>query len=241
MFGDVATLEAGVREAVLSEVRRQPELESELATEQAEDAVLRKEHEDLYKKIKLLDLHDGSAMLVVLRADIKRIEAQREAKKDRIQALERRLKVTRLPPDLTERLDFMLFCLRGPGRMTWLWDWPPAEKRRLCPFLFGDQTRKPPEGSAGEASRRGGIYLRRAIDEKTGKDLIVWTAYGWFPQISDRVWLDDKLGSRFRLSTSGYIDPKQAARLISALDLSAFKGQRSLFNARKPEGTRWSA
>ncbi len=240
IFANPEEMEAAVTDAALAETRRHPELEAQLRDKRGEQAALKKEHASHYEKIKALDLAGSSTMLARLVADAKVIEAQLAANKANIERLEAELKVTRLPPDLADRIEFVLFCLRGFGvNSLWFLTWPKTQQRVLCTFLFGQPGRKAADGTSRREERAPGLYLRRATDAESGKTVIIWTAHGWFPQVSDIVWLDAKVAAYFRPgSTKSGLDRKRLLKLIPRLDLSEFGFARAVFNARKPAGTR---
>jgi len=242
LLQNLAELEAAAREALAAEIRRQPELESEFREEKSAYLRLSREHEDICKKIKVLDLAEGGATLRQLGAEAKRLEIQLKAKEERVKELEQQMKVTPLPPDFAERLEFTLFCIRGYGTNSrWLWTWPAAQRRELVKFLFGHPSRKPPKNNK-PAEDQTGIHLTRNYDKQTDKPLIEWVAKGLFPQVSDTVWLDPKVTACYRAATTGKgIDRKRLVEMIRRLDIGQFRFAREGYNALKLKGKRWFA
>jgi len=149
------------------------------------------------------------------------------------------MKITPLPPDFAERLEFTVFCIRGYGTNNrWLWTWPTAQRRELVKLLFGHQSRKPPNGSK-QAEDRTGIYLTRKRDKQTGKLVIEWVARGLFPQVSDTVWFDPKVTACYRAAAKGKgVDRKRLVEIIRSLDIEQFRFARAVYNASKLEGIR---
>jgi hypothetical protein len=234
-------LEAAAREALLAQTTQRPELEQQLTEARSRQQALNKDHNAHYDQMKALreeGLSEGGKTILKYAADAKRLDGQLAAAEQEVTRLEAELKVTRLPPDFSARLEFTLFCLHGfVANSRWLMTWPKSQLRVLCKFLFGEISRKPVEGKLRRTDHRSGIYLDRARDEATGEPLITWAAHGWFPQVSDKVWLNPKVTTAFNAAVQGRIDKKRLVELISRLDFAEFRFAEQTFNARKLEGT----
>ena len=245
-FGDMLrkseNLEASVREALAAEVSRKPELEKQLREAKAAYSALTREHDDIYKKVKALNLAEGGATMLRLQADANRLDTQLKAMDEQVRELEEEFKVTRLPADFSARIEFTLYYLRGYNTNSrWLWIWPKRQQREMFQFLFGHQSRRAP-GTSGAAGTQTGIYLERKVDGQSGKVVILWTAKGWFPQVSDTVWRDPKIAQHFRpAARAGGIDRGRLVELVRRLDIREFRLAELAFHAAKPECRRSSA